>query len=55
MRLLVSVRSAAEVRPALAGGADIIDAKEPSLGSLGRGEPGDAPGDRPRDRRRPSR
>ena len=35
MRLLVSVRSAAEVRPALAGGADIIDAKEPSLGSLG--------------------
>jgi len=35
MRLLVSVRSAAEVRPALAGGADIIDAKEPALGSLG--------------------
>lgn len=35
MRLLVSVRSAAEVAPALAGGADVIDAKEPSLGSLG--------------------
>ena len=35
MRLLVSVRSAAEVLPALAGGADIIDAKEPSRGSLG--------------------
>jgi uncharacterized protein (UPF0264 family) len=35
MRLLVSVRSAAEVAPAVAGGAEIIDAKEPSLGSLG--------------------
>jgi hypothetical protein len=35
MRLLVSVRSAAEVAAAVAGGADIIDAKEPSLGSLG--------------------
>ena len=35
MRLLVSVRSAAEARAALSGGADIIDAKEPSLGSLG--------------------
>jgi len=35
MRLLVSVRSAAEVTPAVAGGADIIDAKEPSNGSLG--------------------
>jgi (5-formylfuran-3-yl)methyl phosphate synthase len=35
MRLLVSVRSAAEVAPALAGGADIVDAKEPVLGSLG--------------------
>lgn len=35
MRLLVSVRSASEVAPALAGGADIIDAKEPSRGSLG--------------------
>lgn len=35
MRLLVSVRSAAEVPPAVAGGADILDAKEPSHGSLG--------------------
>jgi uncharacterized protein (UPF0264 family) len=35
MRLLVSVRSAAEVKPAVAGGADIIDAKDPALGSLG--------------------
>lgn len=35
MQLLVSVRSAAEVGPALSGGADIIDAKEPSRGSLG--------------------
>lgn len=35
MRLLVSVRSAAEVAPAIAGGAQIIDAKEPALGSLG--------------------
>ena len=35
MRLLVSVRSADEVEAALAGGADIIDAKEPANGSLG--------------------
>ena len=35
MQLLVSVRSAAEVGPALNGGADIIDAKEPARGSLG--------------------
>jgi (5-formylfuran-3-yl)methyl phosphate synthase len=35
MRLLVSVRSALEVGPALDGGADIIDAKEPANGSLG--------------------
>jgi uncharacterized protein (UPF0264 family) len=35
MQLLVSVRSAAEVGPALTGGADIIDAKEPDRGSLG--------------------
>src|SRR3954469_22907203 len=34
-RLLVSVRSAAEAEAALAGGADIIDVKEPSRGSLG--------------------
>jgi uncharacterized protein (UPF0264 family) len=35
LQLLVSVRSADEVEPALAGGADIIDAKEPDRGSLG--------------------
>ena len=35
MRLLVSVRSADEVAAAMAGGADIIDAKEPARGSLG--------------------
>jgi uncharacterized protein (UPF0264 family) len=35
MRLLVSVRAGDEVAAALAGGADIIDAKEPARGSLG--------------------
>src|SRR5690242_10579669 len=35
MQLLVSVRSAAEVAAAVEGGADVIDAKEPSRGSLG--------------------
>jgi (5-formylfuran-3-yl)methyl phosphate synthase len=35
MRLLVSVRSAGEVAAAVAGGADIVDAKEPAAGSLG--------------------
>ncbi|MBA2682926.1 MAG: hypothetical protein H0U66_00340, partial [Gemmatimonadaceae bacterium] len=35
MRLLVSVRNADEARAALAGGAEIIDAKEPTLGALG--------------------
>lgn len=35
MQLLVSVRTEDEVGPALAGGADIIDAKEPAHGSLG--------------------
>ena len=35
MRLLVSVRNAAEATAALAGGADIIDAKEPARGALG--------------------
>ncbi|MBV8538284.1 MAG: (5-formylfuran-3-yl)methyl phosphate synthase [Alphaproteobacteria bacterium] len=34
--LLASVRSAAEARQALAGGADIIDLKEPAAGALGR-------------------
>lgn len=33
--LLVSVRSAAEALTALAGGADVIDVKEPTRGSLG--------------------
>src|SRR3954452_14348343 len=33
--LLVSVRSAAEALSALAGGADVIDVKEPDRGSLG--------------------
>jgi uncharacterized protein (UPF0264 family) len=35
-RLLVSVRSATEAVAALAGGADVIDVKEPANGSLGR-------------------
>jgi uncharacterized protein (UPF0264 family) len=33
--LLVSVRDAAEAADALAGGADLIDVKEPNAGSLG--------------------
>ena len=37
-RLLVSVRSLHEAREALAGGADIVDIKEPSRGSLGRAD-----------------
>jgi uncharacterized protein (UPF0264 family) len=36
--LLVSVRSAAEAVAALEGGADLIDVKEPSRGSLGRAD-----------------
>jgi (5-formylfuran-3-yl)methyl phosphate synthase len=39
MRLLVSVRSAEEAAAAVTGGADIVDAKEPALGSLGPVEP----------------
>ncbi len=35
MRLLVSVRSADEVAAAVAGGAEIVDAKEPGRGALG--------------------
>ena len=35
MQLLVSVRDAREAAAALAGGADIVDAKEPSAGALG--------------------
>ena len=38
-RLLVSVRSAAEARLAQLGGADLIDVKEPNLGSLGAAAP----------------
>jgi len=39
VRLLVSVVSADEVRPALAGGADIIDVKDPGQGALGAPSP----------------
>lgn len=39
MRLLVSVRSAAEAAEAAAGGADVVDAKEPAAGALGRVAP----------------
>ncbi|MGO8916339.1 MAG: (5-formylfuran-3-yl)methyl phosphate synthase [Stellaceae bacterium] len=35
-RLLASVRSPAEAQAAIAGGADIIDLKEPAAGALGR-------------------
>jgi hypothetical protein len=35
MHLLVSVRNAEEAASALAGGADVIDAKDPSAGPLG--------------------
>jgi uncharacterized protein (UPF0264 family) len=38
MDLLVSVRSAAEAGEALAGGAGLIDVKEPDRGSLGRAD-----------------
>ncbi|MFO0842996.1 MAG: (5-formylfuran-3-yl)methyl phosphate synthase [Gemmataceae bacterium] len=38
--LIVSVRNAAEARVALAGGASLLDVKEPSRGSLGRAEGG---------------
>jgi len=37
--LLVSVRSASEAETALAGGADIIDVKEPRRGALGPADP----------------
>src|SRR5262245_62758899 len=37
--LLVSVRSAVEAETALAGGADIIDVKEPRRGALGPADP----------------
>ena len=35
MQLLVSVANAIEARQALEGGADLIDAKDPSAGALG--------------------
>jgi uncharacterized protein (UPF0264 family) len=35
VRLLVSVRDAEEAAAAIAGGADIVDAKEPAAGALG--------------------
>ena len=35
MRLLVSVASPDDAREAVAGGADIIDAKDPGMGALG--------------------
>ena len=38
-QLLVSVRDAAEARAALAGGADVIDVKEPARGPLGAADP----------------
>jgi len=38
-KLLVSVRSAAEAKVAVAGGADIIDVKEPRHGALGAADP----------------
>lgn len=38
MELLVSVRSVIEAETALAGGAGLIDVKEPSRGSLGRAD-----------------
>lgn len=37
--LLVSVRSAAEAKAALEGGADLIDVKEPARGPLGAADP----------------
>jgi hypothetical protein len=40
MQLLVSVSDAAEARAAVQGGADIIDAKNPSMGALGAVRPG---------------
>ena len=35
MRLLVSVKNVEEAAAALAGGADVIDAKDPAMGALG--------------------
>ena len=38
-QLLVSVRDAAEAAAALAGGADVVDVKEPARGALGAADP----------------
>lgn len=38
-KLLISVRDAAEAQEALAGGADLIDVKEPARGPLGAADP----------------
>lgn len=38
-KLLVSVRNAEEARAALAGGADVVDVKEPRRGALGPADP----------------
>src|SRR2546430_16995385 len=35
MRLLVSIRGPVEARAAVAGGADVVDAKDPARGALG--------------------
>lgn len=40
MKLLVSVRSVEEAEEALRGGADLVDVKEPSRGSLGNADKG---------------
>jgi len=40
MKLMISVRDEHEAAAALAGGADIIDVKNPAEGSLGAGQPG---------------
>jgi hypothetical protein len=39
MKLMISVRDAQEAAAALAGGADIVDIKNPAEGSLGAGRP----------------
>ena len=39
VRLLISVRSVAEAQAAVAGGADLIDVKEPAHGAMGRARP----------------
>ena len=55
MRLLVSVVSAEEARRALAGGADIIDVKDPNEGALGAPSPACCPTSCGRSSARPPR